>query len=83
MPLKDGTSPGSVTLLLNICNILDITPNSLFIDSFSINNSNVNDTIIPIEKHDIVLKYSKLSNSNQKFIDSAIDHMFDEQTRKR
>lgn len=83
MPLKDGTSPGSVTLLLNICNILDITPNSLFIDSFSINNSDVNDTIIPIEKHDIVLKYSKLSNSNQKFIDSAIDHMFDEQTRKR
>lgn len=83
MPLKDGTSPGSVTLLLNICNILDITPNSLFIDSFLINNSDVNDTIIPIEKHDIVLKYSKLSNSNQKFIDSAIDHMFDEQTRKR
>lgn len=83
MPLKDGTSPGSVTLLLNICNILDITPNSLFIDSFSINNSDVSDTIIPIEKHDIVLKYSKLSNSNQKFIDSAIDHMFDEQTRKR
>lgn len=81
--IERGTSSGSVTLLLNICNILDITPDTLFVDSFSINNNEAKNNIIPIEKHDIIIKYSKLTNSNQKFIDSAINHMFSEQTRKK
>lgn len=81
--IERGTSPGSVILLLNICNVLDITPNALFADSFSMDNDEAKDSIIPIEKHDIIIKYSKLTNSNQKFIDSAIDHMYDEQTRKK
>ena len=79
--VERGTSPGSVILLLNICNVLDITPNALFIDSFSIGNE-AKDNILPIQKHDIIIKYSKLTNSNQKFIDSAIEHSYDEQTRK-
>lgn len=79
--VERGTSPGSVILLLNICNILDITPNSLFVDSFSIDNE-AKDNIIPIEKHDILLKYARLTNSNQEFIDSAIEHSYDEQTRR-
>lgn len=77
--IERGTSPGSVILLLNICNILDITPNTLFADSFS---TNINDNIIPIEKHDILIKYAKLTNSNQKFVNTAIEHCFDEQSRK-
>ncbi len=79
--IERGTSPGSVILLLNICNVLDITPNALFIDSFSIDNE-AKDNILPIEKHNIIIKYSKLTNSNQKFIDFAIEHSYDEQTRK-
>ncbi len=79
--IERGTSPGSVILLLNICNELGITPNTLFIDSFSMDNE-AKDNIIPLEKHDIILKYAKLTNNNQNFIDSAIDHMYDEQTRK-
>lgn len=79
--IERGTSPGSVTLLLNICNYLKITPNSLFIDSVATDNK-PEDNIIPIEKHETILKYAKLSKSNQKFIDSSICHMFDEQTRK-
>lgn len=80
--IERGSSPGSVVLLLNICNILGITPNSLFVDSFSKDNE-AKDNIIPIEKHDIFIKYIKLSNSNQEFIDSAINHSYDEQTRRR
>ncbi len=80
--IERGTSPGSVILLLNICNVLDITPNSLFVDSFSEDNKEAKDSIIPIEKHDILVKYIKLSNSNQEFIDTAINHSYDEQTRR-
>ena len=53
--IERGTSPGSVILLLNICNVLDITPNTLFIDSLSI-DSEANNNIFPIEKHDIIIK---------------------------
>lgn len=79
--VERGTSPGSVVLLLNICNILDITPNTLFIDAFNKDNE-AKDNIIPIEKHSMILKYSKLTEKNKNFIDSAITHLFDEQTRK-
>ena len=79
--IERGTSPGSVALLLNICNYLQITPNTLFIDSVATDNKEL-DNIIPIEKHETFVKYAKLSKNNQKFIDSSICHMFDEQTRK-
>ena len=79
--IERGNSPGSITLPLNICNYLQITPNSLFIDSAS-QSDELKDNIIPIEKHETILKYAKLSKSNQKFIDNSICHMFDEQTRK-
>lgn len=79
--IERGTSPGSVVLLLNICNILDITPNTLFIDAFNKDNE-AKDNIIPIEKHSIILKYSKLTESNKNFVDSAIKHLYNEQTRK-
>ena len=51
--IERGISPGSVTLLLNICNYLGISPNTLFDDSFPSDN----DSIIPIEKHDVFLMY--------------------------
>lgn len=76
--IERGISPGSITLLLNVCNYLRISPNTLFDDSFQSDN----DSIIPIEKHDIFLMYNKLSKSNQEFIDSSITHIFEEQTRK-
>ena len=79
--VERGTSSGSITLLLSICDYLKITPNALFIDFISKDNKLV-DNIIPIEKHEILIKYSKLSKSNQKFIDASICHMFNEQTRK-
>ena len=81
--IERGTSSGSVTLLLKICNCLNITPNSLFADCFPIGIDNeIKDTIIPIDKHDIIIKYARLTNNNQKFIDSTINHIFQEQTRK-
>lgn len=78
--LERGTTTGSIELLLNICNELDITPNSIFIDSFK-DSDKVTDNIIPIDKHDIIIKYSKLSENNQNFINSAIEHLYNE-TRK-
>ena len=79
--IERGTSPGSIILLLNICDTLDINPNTLFSDTFSTDNKT--DKIIPVEKHDVFIKYAKLTSSNKKFIDSAIKHCFDEQTRRK
>lgn len=79
--VERGTSSGSITLLLSICNYLQITPNSLFIDSVS-KDDKLKDTTIPLEKQETFIKYSKLSKANQKFIDASICHIFDEQTRK-
>lgn len=78
--IERGTTPGSITLLLHICDYLQITPNSLFVDSIGV--SSPNDTIIPTKNHETILKYSKLSKSNQEFIDYSINHLFNEQTRK-
>lgn len=80
--IERGTTTGSITLLLNICYFLEISPNTLFSDSFSIEN-NEKDNIIPIEKHEILTKYSKLSLSNKDFVDSTICHLFNEQTKTR
>lgn len=78
--IERSTTSGSVVVLLKICNYLQITPNSLFADTFPTETEN---NIIPIQKHETFLKYSKLSKNNQKFIDNSICHIFDEQTRKK
>ena len=65
--VERGTSAGSVILLLNICSYLQINPNTLFIDS--INFDSKSDNVIPIE-HETLIKYAKLSKTNQKFIDN-------------
>ena len=79
--IERGISTGSISLLLNVCNYLQITPNSLFIDSVS-KDEQILDNIIPINHHETLIKYSKLSKSNQKFIDNSICHLFDEQSKK-
>lgn len=80
--IERGTSSISVNLLLSICNYLKVSPNSLFCDS-NLPNINNNDNIFPLTKHDTLVKYAKLSKNNQKFIDNSIDHMFEEQTRRK
>lgn len=79
--LERGTSLGSIKLLLYICDYLKITPNSLLIDSIDIDNKQ-KDTIIPLNKHDVFLKYAKLSKNNQKYIDHSICHIYDQQVSK-
>ncbi len=76
--VERGTSAGSVILLLNICSYLQINPNTLFIDS--INFDSKSDNVIPIE-HETLIKYAKLSKTNQKFIDYSISHIFNEQSK--
>lgn len=81
--IERGSTPGSVVLLLTICNFLNITPNALFIDSFlPDNDNNLQYNIMPLEKHDIIIKYSKLSKNNQRFVESVIEHEYEEQTRR-
>lgn len=79
--IERGTSSGSIPLLLSICNYLQITPNILLIDSLNVNKENT-ENLVPIEKHETFVKYAKLSQNNQKFIDLSICHLFNEQARK-
>lgn len=78
--IERGTSAGSITLLLSICNALNITPNALFVDSL-IEKGNDDYSIIPLEKHNTIIKYCKLTNTNKEFIDLAIEHLSNEQAR--
>ena len=77
--IEIGATTGSISLLINICNQLDITPNNLLTDSF---DKNISNSIIPINKHEVIIKYSKLSKNNQNYVDFTIEHLFNEQTRK-
>lgn len=76
--VERGTSAGSVILLLNICNYLEINPNILFVDSINFDKKITN--TIPIE-HETLIRYAKLSKTNQKFIDYTISHIFNEQSK--
>ena len=80
--IERGASSISVNLLLSICNYLNISPISLFCDYFS-PKTDKDDCIFPLEKHNTFIKYAKLSKSNQDFIDSSINHMFEEQSRRK
>lgn len=81
--VERGSTPGSIILLLNICKILGISPNTLFIDTFpEEEDKEAKDNIIPVEKHDTFIKYARLNSNNQKFVDNVIEHTFDEQTRR-
>lgn len=78
--IERGTTPGSVSILLSICDFLNISPDALFVDSFSKDTASM-EHIIPDDKHDIIVKYAKLSTRNQEFVNSVIEHEFNSQTR--
>lgn len=77
--IECGNTLGSISLLVNICNILNITADSLLVDSLNKSNK---DSIIPLEKHDILLKYTKLSKDSQIFINTGINLLYDQQNNK-
>ena len=72
-----GKTSGSIFLIINICNILDISPNYIF--NKTINNSNDSNDILPF---DISLNYLKLKDENKKFVNDTIKHLYSMQIKR-
>ena len=69
--IERGRSGGSVTLLINICNILNVSIDSI-IDSTLVSNSNNYPNMMDAE---ILIQYYKLKDENKNFVDYTIEHL--------
>ena len=66
---KLGLSSGSIPLIIDICNLLDITPNYIF--KKALNTSKLNDSLEIISPETLIY-YEKLKDENKKFINNTI-----------
>ena len=67
--LERGQTSGSIPLIIDICNVLDVSPNFVFRDIIK-NNDN---TILPNDISDL---YINLDINNQKFVQETIKHLY-------
>lgn len=75
--IERGKASGSISLILDICNTLDLSPNYIF--NGTVNTSNDYIDIIP---SDIVLTYQKLKDENKKFTNQTIKHLYAMQNKR-
>ncbi len=75
--IERGISSGSISLIIDICNALDVTPNYIF--NNTIKNSNDNVDIFPVEISSI---YLKLKSENKKFVETTIQHLYSMQNKR-
>ena len=75
--IERGISSGSISLIIDICNALDVTPNYIFNDAVSSSNNTVG--VLPIETSSI---YLKLKSENKQFVDSTIKHLYSMQKKR-
>lgn len=69
--LEIGCSSGSIPLIINICNILEITPNYIF--DKALNLKKFSDHIEVIDTESLVY-FDKLKDENKEFICNTIKH---------
>lgn len=69
--IETGKSSGSVSLIIAICNTLEITPNYIF--DKTINNLNNSIDVLPPETS---LTYLKLKDDNKSFVNQTINHLY-------
>lgn len=65
--IENGRSVGSIETIINICNILEITPNDIFAELLKKKNE-----IIDMQ---IYQKFQKLSNEDKELINIIINHI--------
>lgn len=75
--IERGVSSGSISLIIDICNTLDVTPNYIF--NSTISNSNDTVDILPLETSSI---YLKLKSDNKQFVDDTIKHLYSMQNKR-
>lgn len=77
--LERGISSGSVSLIVDICNILDITPNYIF--NKCIYNCH-SDSDIDIIDPETSIAFLKLNKENKDFIKTTINHLYAMQKKR-
>lgn len=75
--IERGVSSGSISLIVDICNALDVTPNYIF--SNTISNSNDTVDVLPLKTSSI---YLKLKSDNKQFVDNTIKHLYSMQNKR-
>lgn len=69
--LERGLSSGSISLIMNICNTLEVSPNFIFKNTISSCTDN-----IKIMSDDIATTYLKLKEENKSFVNQTINHLY-------
>lgn len=75
--IESGRTSGSLSLMIEICNILGVSPNYIF--GNTINNSNVSTNILSDE---VSYAYLKLNSENKKFVENTINHLYSRQNKR-
>ena len=75
--IERGKTPGSMLLIIDICNVLDISLNYIF--NKLVKNSNDSIDILPTELN---IEYLKLKNDNKEFVNQTIKHLYSMQNKR-
>lgn len=75
--IKRGKTPGSMLLIIDKCNVLDISPNYIF--NKLVKNSNDSIDILPTESN---IEYLKLKPENKEFVKQTINHLYSMQNKR-
>lgn len=75
--IERGISSGSVSLIIDICNTLDVSPNYIFSDTIQSSNDSVD-----VFSTEISSIYLKLKSDNKKFVESTIKHLYSMQNKR-
>lgn len=76
--LETGLSSGSIPPIIDICNILDISPNYIFNKSLNIKDLDNNISVLDSQT---LIYYEKLKLENKKFVYETIRHLYNMQKR--
>ena len=75
--IERGKTPGSMLLIIDICNVLGISPNYIF--NKLLRNSNDSIDILPTETN---IEYLKLKPENKEFVKQTINHLYSMQNKR-
>lgn len=75
--IERGLSSGSISLIVDICNVLDITPDYVF--NKCVNSDTNNIEILDAETS---VTYLKLKDDNKNFVNYTIKHLYSMQKKR-
>ena len=75
--IERGKASGSILLLIDICNVLGISPNYIFNKLIKNNNDSID--ILPTESN---IEYLKLKPDNKEFVKQTINHLYTMQNKR-